>query len=85
MSFCLRPHKIQHRSVRDDSDLGASVPFSAPEQTLSNDLGRNMNSVGQWNHVEPHRNHMVSEHGIAVSCVTPPMEPRGTAQEPHGS
>ena len=24
MSFCLRPHKIQHRSVRDDSDLRAS-------------------------------------------------------------
>ena len=37
-----------------------------------------------WNHVEPHRNHMVSEHGIAVSCVTPPMGPHGTAQEPHG-
>ena len=26
MSFCLRPHKIQHMSVRDDSDLSASVP-----------------------------------------------------------
>ena len=24
MSFCLRPHKIQHRSVRDDSDLKAA-------------------------------------------------------------
>ena len=41
-------------------------------------------STGAWNHVEPHRNHMVSEHGIAVSCVTPTVEPRGTTQEPHG-